>query len=334
MKVLLTGAAGRVGSSALPRLLEAGHAVTAFDLRAPSLHVPGLEAVVGSLEDADAVRAAARGVDVVLHLGSLMSWRPSDAGRLFAVNVAGTRNVLDAAAAAGVRRFVFASSGEVYPEGRPQFLPITEDHPCLPASDYGMTKLLGEELVRFHARKFGLDCVILRLSHVQDAAELLDPESFFSGPRFFLKPKIAQQRMLGQSDAVERLRAHDDGSDKLVLSRNEEGRPFHMIITETRDIVDGILLGLDAETAVGETFNLGTHEAFDFEPVLERMARETGLPLVRVDLPGPGVFYSTSSERIRARLGFRARRTVGQMLDEAVAAWRDRAHGATLRNSG
>ena len=173
MKLLLTGAAGRVGSSALPRLLEAGHAVTAFDLKAPSLHDPGLEAVVGSLEDTGAVRAAARGVDVVLHLGSLMSWRPSDAGRLFAVNVAGTRNVLDAAAAAGVRRFVFASSGEVYPEGRPQFLPISEDHPCLPASDYGMTKLLGEELVRFYARKLGLDCVILRLSHVQDGELLL-----------------------------------------------------------------------------------------------------------------------------------------------------------------
>ena len=328
MRILLTGAAGRVGSSALPRLLEAGHAVTAFDRKAPPLRDPGLETVIGSLEDGGAVRAAARGVEIVIHLASLMSWRPEDADRLFAVNVAGTRNVLDAAAGAGARRFVFASSGEVYPEGRPQFLPITEDHPCLPTSDYGLTKRLGEELVRFHARRFGMDCVILRFSHVQDAAELLDPESFFSGPRFFLKPKIAQQRMLGQSNVVERLRAHDDGSDKLVLSCNEEGRPFRMIITETRDVVDGILLGLEAEAAAGETFNLGSQEPFDFEPALERMARETGLPLVRVNLPGPGVFYSTSSERIRARLGFRSRHTVDQMLDEAVAAWRDRAHGA------
>jgi len=331
MRILLTGAAGRVGSSTLPRLLEAGHAVTAFDLEAPSLRDPGLETVIGSLEDAGAVRAAARGVETVLHLGSLMSWRPEDADRLFAVNVVGTRNVLAAAAAAGARRFVFASSGEVYPEGRPRFLPITEDHPCLPASDYGLTKRLGEELVSFHARRFGLDGVILRLSHVQDAAELLDPESFFSGPRFFLKPKIAQQEMLGQSNVVERLRAHDDGSDKLVLSCNEEGRPFRMMITETRDIVDGILLSLEAESATGETFNLGTREAFDFEPALERMARETGLPLVRVNLPGPGVFYSTSSQHIRARLGFRSRRTIDQMLGEAVAAWRDRTHGATLQ---
>lgn len=328
MKILVTGAAGRIGSSALRRLLEAGHAVTAFDLKTPSLLDPGLETVIGSLEDAGTARAAARGVEGVLHLGSLMSWRPQDAGRLFGVNVVGTRNVLDAAVAAGARRFVFASSGEVYPESRPQFLPITEDHPCLPTSDYGMTKLLGEELVRFYGRRFGLACVILRFSHVQDASELLDPESFFSGPRFFLKPKIAQLHMPGQSNVAERLRAHDDGGDKLVLSCNEKGRPFRMIITETRDIVDGILLSLAADTAAGETFNLGSHETFDFEPALKRMARETRLPLVRVNLPGPGVFYSTSSERIRARLGFRAGRTVDRMLDEAVAAWRDRAHRA------
>ena len=326
MKVLVTGAAGRIGSTALPRLLEAGHTVTAFDRKAPALADPGLETVIGSLEDASAVRAAARGAEGVLHLGSLMSWNPQDADRLFAANVAGTRNVLAAAVAAGARRFVFASSGEVYPEGRPQFLPITEDHPCLPVSDYGMTKLLGEELVRFHARRFGLASVILRLSHVQDAAELLDPQSFFSGPRFFLKPKIAQLRMLGQTDAAESLRAHDDGTDKLVLSCNEEGRPFRMVITETRDIVDGILLALAAETSEVETFNLGTREPFDFEPALERMARDTRLPLVRVDLPGPGVFYTTSSERIRARLGFRARRSLDTMIDEAVAAWHDRVH--------
>lgn len=332
MKILLTGAAGRIGSPVLRRLLEAGHAVTAFDLKSPPLDDPRLRTVVGSLEDAGAVGAAARGVDGVLHLGSLMSWRPQDADRLFAANVVGTRNVLDAAVAAGARRFVFASSGEVYPESRPQFLPITEDHPCRPASDYGMTKLVGEELVRFYGRRFGLACVILRFSHVQDASELLDPESFFSGPRFFLARKIAQMHMLGQEDAAERLRTHDDGADRLVLSCSEEGRPFRMIITETRDIVDGILLGLDAESAAGETFNLGTDEPFDFQPALERMARETGLPLVRVNLPGPGVFYATSSERIRARLGFRAGRTVDAMLDEAVAAWRDRARRATLQD--
>ena len=324
VRVLVTGAAGRVGSTAVARLLEAGHAVTGFDLRAMSARAPRLRTVAGSLRDAGALGAACAGADAVLHLASLMSWRPGEADALFATNVVGTRNVLAAAVAAGVSRFVFASSGEVYPEGRPACLPIAESHPCRPVSDYGMTKLLGEELVRFYQRRFGLPCVILRFSHVQDAGELLDPESFFSGPRFFLRPKIRQQRELGRAEAVERLRAHDDGTAKLVLSRDERGRAFRMVITETRDIVEGVLLGLTAEAAAGETFNLGTHEAFDFEPALERMARETGLPLARVDLPGPGVFYSTSSERIGAMLGFRSRWSVARMLDEAIAAWRGR----------
>ena len=73
-------------------------------------------------------------------------------------------------------------------------------------------------------------------------SELLDPASFFSGPRFFLQPKIRQQEGFGNTAVVAALRAIDDGQEALVLSRNEAGRPFRMHITDTRDMVAGILL--------------------------------------------------------------------------------------------
>lgn len=322
--ILVTGSAGRVGRAVVAALVGRGRAVRGFDLRPSGT---GEREIVGSLEDAAKLAEAAEGVSDVLHLGAFMSWAPADRDRMFAVNVEGTRRLLDAASAAGVRRFVFASSGEVYPENRPEFLPVTEDHPLRPNSPYGLTKLLGEELVRFHQRTASMETVILRFSHTQDACELLDEESFFSGPRFFLRPRIRQQESFGNTAIADLLKAKDIGMPAHVLARNENGRPFRMHITDTRDMVTGILLALDHPEAAGGTFNLGGNEPADFAELVPRIAALTGLPIVPVDFPGAGVYYHTSNERIRNTLGFEAEWTMDRMLKEAAAARQQRLAG-------
>ncbi|WP_332304369.1 NAD-dependent epimerase/dehydratase family protein [Rhizobium sp. GR12] len=319
--ILVTGSAGRVGRAVVTALRTQGRTVRGFDLRPSGT---GGEEVVGSLEDAQALFYAMEGVSSVLHLGAFMSWAPADRDRMFAVNVEGTRRLLDAASAAGVRRFVFASSGEVYPENRPEFLPVTEDHPLCPNSPYGLTKLLGEELVRFYQRSGTMETVILRFSHTQDAAELLDEDSFFSGPRFFLQPRIRQQKSFGNTAIAELLQSRDIGEPSHILARNENGRSFRMHITETRDMVSGILLALDHPGAAGGIFNLGADEPADFAELLPKIAALTGLPIVTVDFPGDGVYYHTSNERIRNSLGFEAEWTMDRMLEEAAAARRQR----------
>jgi len=319
--ILVTGSSGRVGRAVVAALRAQGRTVRGYDLRPSGT---GAEEVVGSLEDAQALSDATKGVSAVLHLGAFMSWVPADRDRMFAVNVEGTRLLLDAAAAAGVRRFVFASSGEVYPENRPEFLPVTEDHPLRPNSPYGLTKLLGEELVRFHQRAGRMETVILRFSHTQDATELLDEESFFSGPRFFLRPRILQQQNFGNTAVAELLRSRDIGEPSHILARNENGRPFRMHITDTRDMVAGILLALDHPDAAGGIFNLGADDPADFSDVLPKMAALTGLPIVTVDFPGDGVYYHTSNKRIRNTLGFEPQWTMDRMLEEAAAARRQR----------
>jgi UDP-glucose 4-epimerase len=318
--ILVTGSTGRIGRSVVQALLDQGRAVRGLDLNASGRSHPAYAEVTGSLDDAAAVARAMEGVTHVLHLGAFMSWAARDRDAMFRANVEGTRLLLDAAAAAGVVRFVFASSGEVYPENVPQFLPVTEDHPLNPASPYGLTKLLGEELVRFHQRQGRMETVILRFSHTQDAAELLDETSFFSGPRFFLQPRIRQQESFGNAAVADLLRASDPGHPAHVLARNAEGRPFMMHITETRDMVQGILLALDHPAAPGGTFNLGATDPVDFAAILPRMAAVTGLPVVTVDLPGAGVYYHTSNARIRATLGFEPQWTIDRMLDEAARA--------------
>ncbi|MDE4605639.1 NAD-dependent epimerase/dehydratase family protein [Sinorhizobium meliloti] len=324
MKVLVTGSAGRVGAFVVRRLIAGGHQVRGFDLRSAGIEDGSFDEVIGAFDDQEAAIRACEGTDAVLHLGAFMSWLASDRDKLFRANVEGTRIVLEAAAAAKVGRFVFASSGEVYPENKPEFQPITEDHPKKPLSPYGLTKLLGEELVTFQGRVSSMETVILRFSHTQNASELLDPESFFSGPRFFLRPKIKQQENFGNKAAADLLRAADPGRPALVLTRNEEGRPFRMHITDTRDMAQGVLLALTHQKAAGGIFNLGATEPVDFAQILPVMAQKTGLPLLTVDLPGAGVWYHTSNQRIRETLGFEPDWPIMRMLDEAVAEWTTR----------
>lgn len=328
MTILVTGSAGRIGSKVVQRLLGEGKAVTGFDLRSSGIVHPRFREVVGAFDDRAAATAATEGVAAVLHLGAFMSWHPGDVDKLYRANVDGTRILLEQAVRAKPERVIFASSGEVYPENVPDYLPIDEDHPLKPRSPYGLTKLLGEEIVRFVERVSGIPATILRFAHTQDAAELLDPESFFSGPRFFLHPKIRQQESFGNAAAVERLRAIDDGRESLVISRNENGRPFKMHITDTRDMIEGILLALASPKAAGGTFNLGATAPVDFEEAIGLMAKLTGLPLKSVDLPGSGVFYETSNARIRAELGFEPQWTIDRMIAEAAAARAERMRAA------
>ncbi|HET8523403.1 MAG TPA: NAD(P)-dependent oxidoreductase [Thermomicrobiales bacterium] len=325
MRILVTGARGRVGRRLTDVLLDDGHTVVGLDLAPPTLATTGnLISIQAPLEDATAVAAAAGGVDAVIHLGALMSWVEADAAKVFSANVTGTFNLLEAVARQPLQRFIFASSGEVYPEGKAQYLPVDEHHPRQPASHYGMSKLLGEEMVDFYRRRYGLPTTILRFSHTQDASELLDPESFFSGPRFFLRSKIRSLQARGDQAALAVLQPLDNGHEQLVLSRGEDGTPYMMGICETRDLIQGIVLALHTPSAVGETMGIGADEPVCFEDAIAKMHDATGLPVVDARLPGPPVHYVTSNTKARWLLGFRPEWDFDRMIDEAAVSWHER----------
>jgi len=318
MHILVTGGAGRVGRRLIPQLLARGDSVACLDLMPLQLEHPALTQVTGAFDDEAAVARAMTGAEAVVHIGAYMSWIAADVPKLYAANVTGTWTVLRAAAAAKVRRFVFASSGEVYPETRPKLQPIAEDHPTEPTSAYGITKLLGEDMVAFFARSTGMETVMLRFSHTQDADELLDPESFFSGPRFYLRARIRQQEAFGNTAVVEALRPHDDGREKLLISRGRDGKVFRMPITDTRDIVAGLVAALDSTAAVGRTLNLGTEESIAFDVAVSHLQRAIGLPVVDVTLPIPAVDYTTSRKAAIDTLGVAPAWTFGAMVEDAL----------------
>ena len=316
-KILLTGASGRIGNRLAESLLNSGYTVQGLDLMPATVSHPHYSHVQTNFKDSFDLEACLDGVSSVLHMGAMMSWHPNDNAAMFEANVSATQLLLAAAKEAEVSRFVFASSGEVYPEGAATVFPITEDMELNPTSFYGLTKKLGEELVTFYQRQ-GLETVVLRFPHTQSADEVLNPDSFFSGPRFFLDSKIKQMEFFGNTSAAKMLQGlKDNDGPKMIVQHGEEDRlPYRMHIADVRDVVSGIRLAMTHPNAANEVFNLEPDDVVEFEKALPRMAEITGLPLIDAFMPGKAVRYKTSNAKIKKLLGFQPQHTFMDMVEE------------------
>ena len=162
--MLVTGATGFLGTHVCRALAARGLTVRALT-RQPNAPLPGgiMPAVVRDLTDAVGLAAALDGVSTVVHLAGYVHQPRAHTDELAcrAVNVGGTRVVLQAAVAAGVRTFLFTST--VKAVGDQSREPWTERTPAAPADAYGRTKLEAEQLVRAVAGRHGLHAPILRL---------------------------------------------------------------------------------------------------------------------------------------------------------------------------
>lgn len=159
--VLITGSAGRVGHAAVAELLARGHAVRGFD-RVPTPNLA--DAVVGSLTDAAAVARAMRDVHTLIHLAATPDDCDDFAGDLVPNNVVGLYNVMEAAHAAGVRRLVLASSGQV--NDTQQITgpwPIRAEDPPTPRWWYASTKMFMESAGYSFSARHGLSVIVARL---------------------------------------------------------------------------------------------------------------------------------------------------------------------------
>lgn len=324
MRIAVTGASGRVGRAVVASLAERGHEVVGLDLVRAENPVDGVEYIVGDLMDLPRHDERLRAVDAVAHLGALMSWSPDDAERLFAANVDATARLVRALEGGSLHRFVLASSGEVYPENHPQWQPITEEHPRCPETWYGLTKVLAEEIVAFAGRSNGWSTTTLRFAHTQDPAELLDPESFFSGPRFFASRRIDRERAAGHDAVVRALEPVSGDDSTLLVARREDGEPVRMGILATADLAAGIVLALEAETTGHQVIGLGPDESTDLGVLAAELAAAAGLDTIAVTLPVSAPNYETSNERARRLLGFRPAVDRAEFVRQAADARRAR----------
>jgi len=167
--ILVTGGNGFIGSHFVDALAAAGRRVVALDLY-PRTFEPSPEnaaSIQGNLADPELIGRVLvdEGVEVVVHAAwaSIHETSLKDPAADLEANLVPTVRLLDACREAGVRRFVFLSSGgQVY--GIPNETPVREDHPADPISAYGAAKLAAEKYVGMYTRMYGLESVVLRPS--------------------------------------------------------------------------------------------------------------------------------------------------------------------------
>ena len=165
-RILVTGSAGHLGEALVRTLRDAGHEVAGLDVLAS-----GHTTHVASITDRAGVGRAVAGATTIFHTATLHKPHVATHGRqdFIDTNVTGTLNLLEAAAATGVERFVFTSTTSVFgdalspPPGAPAAW-ITEDVAPIPKNIYGATKAAAEDLCQLFHRNQGLACIVLRTS--------------------------------------------------------------------------------------------------------------------------------------------------------------------------
>ncbi|MBN6185565.1 SDR family NAD(P)-dependent oxidoreductase [Aneurinibacillus sp. BA2021] len=270
-KVLVTGAAGFIGSHLVELLLAQGAEVRAF-VRYNSLnrhgfldHLPAekqaeIEIICGDLRDAQAVHRAVQGCHTVFHLGALIAipYSYKHPGDVAQVNVLGTLHVAQAALEHGVARVIHTSTSEVY--GTARYVPMDETHPLQGQSPYSASKIGADKLMESFYCSYGLPVWTIR------------PFNAY-GPRQSMRaviPTIINQA-IHQSE--------------IVLGNITATRDF----TFVEDTARAFVCAAEAEEGAGNVYNAGS----GFEISIEELA-QCVLRLIGRDLP-----IRTASERLR-----------------------------------
>src|SRR5262245_11586233 len=243
MRIALTGATGYTGARLAAALCARGDVVSALVRPASMGHAAsGLRAVEGDLADPRALAQLVEGAEAVIHVAAVYRTAGHPDSYYREVNVAGTERLLEAAARAGVRRFVHTSTVGVH--GHVERPPADEDSPIRPGDVYQATKAEAEALALGYHRTRGVPVAVVR------------PGAIY-GP--------GEQRLLKLFRAIAR------GAYAIVGS----GRAFyHPVYID--DLLDGFLLALERPEAVGQAFILAGPRYVSQRELAALIARHTG----------------------------------------------------------
>ena len=280
MKVLVTGGAGFLGQHLVAALLERGDAVSVLDRPSEStarLAQRGVAIHHGDITRPNSLVEPMRGVDAVVHLAAMSGvWGTME--QYHAINVAGTENVCRAVLNAGVRRLVHISSWTVY--GMNVGRPAREDFPLTPLQEpYSVTKVIGDRLVQRMIAEDGLPAVIIR------------PDTIF-GP--------GDHQHIGRM--ADRLRA----GKFIIVGSGRNAMPFVYVT----DVVQGLLLAIDHDRAVGQAFNIANDQPLTQEEIFRAIAAEVGVEPPRIHVPYTPLYATAYLAERWARLTHAARQPI------------------------
>jgi NAD dependent epimerase/dehydratase len=311
MKILITGAAGFVGSHLTERCLELGHQVRAFThynsknqwgwLENNSVvkkYAQQLEVIAGDVRDYDSVFDASKDVDAIFHLAALIGIPYSYVSPLAYVktNVEGTYNTLQAARSHGTKNILVTSTSETY--GTAQYVPMDEKHPMVGQSPYSASKIGADNLAVSYARSFNTPVKIVRPFNVY-------------GPRQSARaiiPSIIIQILAGKRE--------------LKLGNTSPTRD----LTFVKDTVNGFLEIAEASNLNGEYCNIGMNEEVSVQTLVDTIAKLMNVKITVTTDPTrvrPGAseverLYCDAS-KIKAHTKWKPQYNLEQGLKETIA---------------
>jgi len=253
-KVLVTGGAGFIGSHLSHRLAERGYDVVILDklIRGKFAYIKGLvdakkaKFLEGDIRSQSAVRDAVRGAKYVFHEAAVcINYSQKYPEESIDINVNGSFNVFKAAADAGVKKLIFASSASVY--GNPVQLPMTEDHPLNPITPYCVSKIADEYFLKIFGPK-GLKYVILRNFNVYGPRQSVD--AFYT------------------SVIVNFMKNVREGKPPVVCGDGSQSMDF----INVHDVVDANMMAMESDVS-GEIFNLGSGTSTTVRQIAETVIK-------------------------------------------------------------
>ncbi|MDB5395361.1 MAG: UDP-glucose 4-epimerase [Rhodospirillales bacterium] len=315
--ILVTGAAGFIGSHAILALLEAGYTVIAIDDLSTGQRwavPPEITFIQGDVGDAALMRDifAKLPIDAVMHFAGSIEVGESVSHPLayYRNNTGGSLTLIEAAIAAGIERMVFSSTAAVY--GEPEVQPILEDAATKPINPYGWTKLMTEQMLRDVSAAHGLNYVVLRYFNVSGA----DPKG--RAGESIKKPSHLIKRAVQVAVGVlPELGIY--GEDYPTRDGTCVRDYIHV-----SDLVDAHLLALKHLEGGGKslTLNCGHGEGISIREVVRAVERATGRPLPVKSAPrrpGDPPTLIAAADRIKALLGWQPRHDLDAMVMSALA---------------
>jgi UDP-glucose 4-epimerase len=313
MNIFVTGGAGYIGSATAQALLEAGHSVTVYDSLVTGHRgaVPEKARFIhASLDDSRALADAlvSGEFDAVMHFAAFIEAGESmkDPGRFFHNNFVNSLNLIELAARAGIKKFVFSSTAAVYVSSEQ---PITEDSPLGPTNVYGQTKLMTEQTLEWYRQIHGLHFAALRYFN---ACGALPGRGEAHQPESHLIPLVLRVA-LGERPSVSVFGTDYPTPDGTCI------RDYIHIA----DLVSAHLLVLGALDKKDKfVYNVGSGSGYSVREVIETARKVTGHRISAIESArraGDSARLVASSEKIRRELGWKPQRD--NLQDIIVSAW-------------